>query len=316
MIIEQSGDESGARASDREEMNDSAKESHRPNGSGSSSSHCSDLRRTRQHWEFSPKIRSVKSGDFTGLAEDYSNARPDYSPEVLRALIGLLPRPVSVSDFVDVGAGTGIWTRMLAGTKPGSIRAVEPNDDMRMQGLNDSRESAPEIEWLSGTGESTGLGDSSIDLVTMASSFHWVDFDRATSEFARVLRPDGLFCALWNPRDVDASPVLAEIEAHLSRLKPDLVRKSSGRSGVTETLTRRLADTAHFGSVVYLESSHVIRMSIDRYITAWRSVNDVRVQLGDQTFEQFIDFVHDRLRSVEFVDARYVTRAWIARVIK
>ena len=258
----------------------------------------------------------MKSGDFSGLAIDYSLARPDYSPEVLRALFGLLSVPVGEADVVDVGAGTGIWTRMLASVSPRSIRAVEPNDDMRVQGIIDSEGTTPVIQWSAGSGEATGLGDSSADLVTMASSFHWVDFERGTLEFARVLRPGGMFCALWNPRDIEATPLLAEIESYLLALKPDLVRKSSGRSGLTETLTRKLEESPHFDSVIRIEANHSISMSVERYITAWRSVNDVRVQLGDEAFQSFLDYVRERLLAVRQINARYVTRAWVARISK
>lgn len=57
--------------------------------------------------------QTLKAGDFTGLAKDYSEHRPDYCPSVLKALLGLISEPASDVDFVDVGAGTGIWSRMV-----------------------------------------------------------------------------------------------------------------------------------------------------------------------------------------------------------
>jgi hypothetical protein len=49
----------------------------------------------------------LKAGDFTGLAKDYSEHRPDYSPSVLKALLGLLKSPASEVNFVDVGLRNG-----------------------------------------------------------------------------------------------------------------------------------------------------------------------------------------------------------------
>ena len=46
----------------------------------------------------------LKAGDFTGLAKDYSQHRPDYCPSVLNALLGTLQKPIDEVDFVDVGA--------------------------------------------------------------------------------------------------------------------------------------------------------------------------------------------------------------------
>ena len=62
----------------------------------------------------SETTKEYKAGNYTGLARDYSLYRPDYSPSVLMGLIGLLKKPIEQVDFVDVGAGTGIWSRIVA----------------------------------------------------------------------------------------------------------------------------------------------------------------------------------------------------------
>lgn len=253
----------------------------------------------------------LKAGDFTGLAKDYSQHRPDYCPSVLNALAGLLPKPLADVDFADVGAGTGIWTRMVAAKGVRSAVAVEPNDDMRTNGVADS--AATGIRWLAGSAEQTGLDDGSCDWLTMASSFHWADFDLATREFARVLRPRGRFTALWNPRLIEVNPLLVEIEAHLDTLRPGIKRVSSGRSGITDTLTEHLWESAYFDDVVYLEGRHVITMPPERYLGAWRSVNDLRVQLGAEKFEAFLAYVAQRIAGLDAIEATYLTRAWSAR---
>src|SRR3989338_6856910 len=99
----------------------------------------------------------MNHGDFTGLAQSYSLYRPTYSASVLNCLLSLLDKPINESSFADIGAGTGIWTRMLHEKFPKIIDAVEPNDDMRNQGEKDSRGTA--IQWIKGTGENTGLHD-------------------------------------------------------------------------------------------------------------------------------------------------------------
>lgn len=252
-----------------------------------------------------------RPGDFTGLAEDYSRHRPDYSPSVLSGLVGLLERPFGELDVADLGAGTGIWTRMVAGRGPRSLVAVEPNADMRAAG--EAASAGLPIRWLEGRGEATPLPDGSVDWATMASSFHWVDFDAGLREFHRLLRPGGRFTALWNPRRTEADPLLAEIEAMQTRLAPDIKRVSSGRSGLTETLADTLEASAYFQDVIYLEGRHTIVMTPQRYLGAWRSVNDVRVQMGPERFGTFLRQVEERLQGVAEVEARYLTRAWSAR---
>jgi len=200
---------------------------------------------------------------------------------------------------------------MLAGAGFRSVTAVEPNDDMRSHGIRDSEGTG--ILWRAGTGESTGLADDCCDLVSMASSFHWVDFDKGTAEFRRMLRPGGHFVALWNPRYIEANPTLVEIEERLRQMKPDMKRVSSGRSGLTERLTEMFEASPHFGDVVYIEGRHVAVLTVDQYIGAWHSVNDIQVQLGAAGFAAFLDFIRDRLTGMATVEATYLTRAWVAR---
>jgi ubiquinone/menaquinone biosynthesis C-methylase UbiE len=257
------------------------------------------------------RTQQLTHGDFTQLAETYSKYRSGYAPFVPAVVLGLLGRPADQSDVVDVGAGTGIWTRMLAEAGFRRIITIEPNEEMCSNGIRDS--AAYEISWRIGRAEQTGLDDASVDLVTMASSFQWADFDAATAEFCRILRPGGWFVALWNPRFVEANPLLAEIEAELTRLKPDLKRISSGRSGFVDALVDRLWSHPGFDDVIQLEGRHVVRQTAEHVLGAWRSVNDVQVQLGEEKFAKFLDYARDQLAGVDGVETTYLTRAWAAR---
>ncbi|HEV2675059.1 MAG TPA: methyltransferase domain-containing protein [Aliidongia sp.] len=250
-------------------------------------------------------------GDFTGLAGDYSRYRPGYAPSVLTSILALVKPPVAEADIADVGAGTGIWTRMLAEREPRSVVAVEPNDDMREQGILASKGTS--ISWRKGNGEATGLPDASVDLVSMASSFHWVDYDKGCAEFQRILRPGGRFVAVWNPRLIEVNPLLVEIEAEIGRLKPDIKRVSSGRSGLTDRLNDKLWATPGFDDVVYLEGRHVSHQTPEQYIGAWRSVNDLQVQLGTDLFAAFIRYIEGKTAGLATIETTYLTRAWTAR---
>src|SRR5271166_122742 len=97
----------------------------------------------------------MKHGDFTGLAGDYAKFRPGYAPQVATAILSYVGRSVAAIDAVDVGAGTGIWTRMLAARGLHSVVAVEPNDEMRSQGIDYSR--GTDIVWRNGSAEATEL---------------------------------------------------------------------------------------------------------------------------------------------------------------
>ena len=251
-------------------------------------------------------------GDFSNLAAEYAANRPGYSLEVRDAILGLMSTK-NEFDFVDVGAGTGIWTRMLA-PHAKTTKAIEPNNDMQKWGVRDN--TLLEIQWNYGHAENTGLPDESADLICMASALHWADFNKATAEFHRVLRPGGRFCALWNTRQIDANPLLIEIEATLGEIVPDLNRVSTGRSAFCDALSTRLNDCAIFETPLYLEGTHVENMSPERYLGIWRSVNDVRVQAGEKRFQKFLRFVQQKTKGLQHIEATYQTRAWCARVTK
>lgn len=248
----------------------------------------------------------MKHGDFTQLAKNYALYRPGYSPFVLDVLYSL----GTGKACADIGAGTGIWSRQLAG-KGFAVTAVEPNDAMRKAGLDQN--DGYSIKWLKGSAETTGLPDSAFDVVCMASSFHWPDFDKAVKEFYRILKPRGLFMALWNTRFIENNPLLIDIEKYLHRLVPEMKRISSGRSEFCDSLTQKLLVREEFSDVLYLEGRHTEKQSSQHYIGLWESVNDVRVQAGEERFKQFLKYIKDVTKDIAFIEAEYLTRAWLGR---
>lgn len=131
---------------------------------------------------------------FADRASDYAKARPSYPAEIVDAVLDGLGDPASL-DVADVGAGTGVFSRLLA-NRGARVVAIEPNIAMRSAAATH-----PAIEWRDGTGESTGLPDHAIDLVTVAQAFHWMRADDALREFHRILKPGGRLAHVWNIQD-------------------------------------------------------------------------------------------------------------------
>ena len=249
----------------------------------------------------------IVRGDFSRLAHDYAKFRPGYSLDVAHAIIGIARQPKSMLLAVDVGAGTGIWTRTLQEAGISTLVAVEPNDEMRAQG----EAASVGIDWKKGTAEQTGIEKGSIDLLTMASAFHWADTEVALAEFNRVLRHDGILALLWNPRSVEKSPEETRVQELLDnhyRIGP---RVSSGRGGITNRLTDLLSDQPLWRDVIYCEAHHERTITAQEYIGTWRSVNDIRNQLGEEQFSEFLEKIAEYLDDT--ITVHYVTRAWIAR---
>jgi hypothetical protein len=57
-------------------------------------------------------------------------------------------------------------------------------------------------------------------------------------------------------------------------------------------------------------------MTPEAYIGAWRSVNDIQVQMGSKAFEEFMSFVEKKVSDQKEIHAEYQTRAWVAKSSK
>jgi ubiquinone/menaquinone biosynthesis C-methylase UbiE len=250
----------------------------------------------------------VKHGDFTALAKEYIH-RPGYSHAVLLLLMDAIRAQRSDFAVADIGAGTGKLTEDLLALGAKKITAVEPNDAMRAEGI---KTTGRRVEWQKGTGEETGLSMASADWLLMASSFHWVDASRGLPEFHRVLRPGGRFTALWNPRDLERSDLMMRIETRIREIVPGLTRVSSGGGKYTEGMYEKLVSTGHFEDVVFVEAQHEVRMEPERYIGAWRSVNDIQVQAG-RKWPAVLEAIESAITGLETVVVPYKTRSWTAR---
>ena len=155
---------------------------------------------------------------FSDRVDTYVRARPGYPAEVvdvLRERAGLGPGSV----VADVGAGTGIFTRLLAATGA-RVHAVEPNEAM-LAALIESLGPTSTVRTHRRPAEATNLSPASIDLITAAQAFHWFDRDAVGAEFRRILRPTGAVAIIWNGR-VTTTPFTVGYEELLRRWATDL----------------------------------------------------------------------------------------------
>ncbi len=137
----------------------------------------------------------------------YHDVRPGYPAEIVAEAIAeaedarqsttLTTSPLTIAD---IGAGTGKLTAALAQTAPeATLHAVDPSETM----LQQLEATCPEATTHVGIAEDLSmLEDHSVDLLTCAQTWHWVDEAQATQEFARVLAPHGTVLLIWNTLDV------------------------------------------------------------------------------------------------------------------
>ena len=110
------------------------------------------------------------SRSFGEVAKEYDRLRSGPSDEALDWLI-----PNGATDAIEIGAGTGILTQLLA-ARIRHVTAVEP--DERMRAVLASRNTGAEV--VAGTAEQLPAATGSLDLVIAQSAWHWVDEARAS----------------------------------------------------------------------------------------------------------------------------------------
>jgi ubiquinone/menaquinone biosynthesis C-methylase UbiE len=132
---------------------------------------------------------------FSNRVENYVRYRPSYPAEIvpfLESKLGLKKE----DRIVDVGSGTGLFAEILL--KQGySVTGIEPNEEMRAAG--DKRLGQyPGFTSRRHRAEQTGLRHESVDLITVAQAFHWMDQEKTKKEFERILKPGGHIVLAWN----------------------------------------------------------------------------------------------------------------------
>jgi SAM-dependent methyltransferase len=135
----------------------------------------------RVSWSWDPTL-------YAGAAPHYAVGRVPYPPGVADALVGALFLD-GTGRLLDVGCGPGSLTLLLA---PHVAEAIGVDADADM--LAEAARLAiplPNVRWVRMRAEELPGDLPSVDLVTFAQSFHWMDRPRVAAAVRGMLRPSG-----------------------------------------------------------------------------------------------------------------------------
>lgn len=252
-------------------------------------------------------IHDAAQRGYTNASDSYQRGRPEY-PQALAAWLGATLGVRAGARVVDLGAGTGKFTQLLARTGA-AVTAVEPVDAMRER----LSQSLPGVRALAGTAEALPLADGEADALVCAQAFHWFANAQALREMHRVLRPGGQLGLVWNVRD-ESCDWVAAITDIITPYEGDTPRFYTGqwqRPFEGQTLFAPLQQTlfphSHTGS---FEQVVIDRMASVSFIAALPQAE------REAVIEQLHALPHRFAALREPVIAfPYVTQAWCAECL-
>ena len=145
------------------------------------------------------------------VASKYDLIRPTYNSEGISFLKSLIMNKAEVPIVLELGAGTGIQTKILSGMGAHVI-ATEPVEgmilkleDVAMQLNQDKSSGCGRVKIMKATAEDIPVDDSSVDCVFVGQAFHWFNPTKACKEMNRVLKKDGIAILAWNSGNPEGS---------------------------------------------------------------------------------------------------------------
>ena len=141
---------------------------------------------------------------FSKQSQLYAQYRPKYPEEIYAYLASIAP---GRSLAWDCGTGNGQAAVGLANYFD-RVYASDASAEQISRAYPH-----PKVTYQVASAEHVALGDSSVDLVTVAVAIHWFNFDEFYREVKRVLKPDGILAA-WTYSFVEISPEIDSLFRH------------------------------------------------------------------------------------------------------
>jgi ubiquinone/menaquinone biosynthesis C-methylase UbiE len=255
---------------------------------------------------------------FTGFADTYDRYRPAL-PLVIRDILSQLAGSVHPLRVVDIGAGTGLSTRLWKGFDAAVI-GIEPSADMR-RAFSQAQALDPalsNIRFQEGTSTNTGLPDACADIVTVSQALHWMEPEPTFAEVARILRRGGVFAAI----DCDWPPTIhpaLDVAFKACMAKARAVEKAYGISPGVQRWHKdqhllRMQQSGHFGFTKETFCHNRETGGVDRLIGLAQSQSTVAALLKHGLSEEEIGISDLRKAAEKILTGRAVPWWWSYRM--
>ena len=145
-------------------------------------------------------------------------------------------------------------------------------------------------------------------------TFNTTNRDESLKESHRVLKENGIFVCMWNNRDLENDPVQHKVEEIIRRYVPDYSHGTRREDQDNVIIGSKL-----FTNIHHIKKAQVVTMSLEDYVTAWRSVKnkywDLSTQEGQDLFSKIVNDIKNELASNNQMQMTYITKIWCAHKV-
>jgi SAM-dependent methyltransferase len=237
---------------------------------------------------------------FEAVAEEYDRGRTAHPDGVYEALGPLAGRRV-----LDVGAGTGIATRALL-DRGAVVAAFDIGPSMLARAVART----PGLPAVVADGARLPVRPGTVDLLTFAQSWHWLDPDRRATEAHRVLRPGGRWAGWWTHARSDGEPWF---ERHWDLIEAACPGAHRGQRDIDWGAD--LVASGCFAADARVVVPFTRTLSVDHWATDWASHSYVASSPRGAALAGDLRAVAEAAFPDGTMRVRYETWLWVARSV-
>lgn len=196
---------------------------------------------------------------------DYKKFRPGYPRELFDTILSSIKKPYK--NAIDIGAGTGISTAILAECFS-NVTAIEPDKGMINVGtFSDS------VTIINDCAENVKLPFGEFDLVTSGNAFYWMDAARVLPLISGWLTRQGVLAAYRYNLPMTNNERINQFISDELKTKWDTFRHE--RLKDTEYTYRNIHNSSYFKNVRIHKIDNFVELSIDEFVGFFASTSYV-----------------------------------------
>lgn len=196
---------------------------------------------------------------------NYKKFRPGYPKELFDVILSSIKKPYDKA--IDIGAGTGISTAILA-EYFSNVTAIEPDEKMISVGLFSDK-----VTIIEDCAENVELPAGEFNLVSAGNSFYWMDAEQILPLINEWLSDKGVLSAyrynlpMTNNNNINKI-ILNELEEKWDMFRHDRLRD-------TEYTYRNIYNSPYFNNVRISKVENIVQLSINSLIGFFASTSYV-----------------------------------------